>query len=242
VIFKTFGWSRPALLIGFFLASKIELLSYQANAAYGWSFLTRTGSLILIAFALATMIFLIRQKSTDVSESDTSDQKIQLIFTALLAVFPTTMIFAIIDLDYRASIFPIALSAFLLLLLISISLLQILRLNKAGAELVRSHTILKILSRNVFENDGNLMDHLRAYTILPVFFGLVFLLGFPIATVALINGFILMHDRTKYLTSGSISAVVLIVLWTMSSALTLQYPAGIIANLISLPWWLGGLY
>jgi putative tricarboxylic transport membrane protein len=242
VIFKTFGWSRPALLIGFFLASKIELLSYQANAAYGWSFLTRTGSLILIAFALATMIFLIRQKSTDVSESDTSDQKIQLIFTALLAVFPTTMIFSIIDLDYRASIFPIALSAFLLLLLISISLLQILRLNKAGAELVGSHTILKILSRNVFENDGNLMDHLRAYTILPVFFGLVFLLGFPIATVALINGFILMHDRTKYLISGSISAVVLIVLWTMSSALTLQYPAGIIANLISLPWWLGGLY
>ncbi|MFY9241095.1 MAG: tripartite tricarboxylate transporter permease, partial [Roseovarius sp.] len=46
VIMKSYGWSRPALLIGFFLSSKIELLSYQTSAVYGMSFLWRTGSLI----------------------------------------------------------------------------------------------------------------------------------------------------------------------------------------------------
>ena len=46
--FKNFGWSRPALLIGFFLSTKVELLSYQTQAVYGLSFLTRPVSIILI--------------------------------------------------------------------------------------------------------------------------------------------------------------------------------------------------
>ena len=54
VIFKTFGWSRPALLIGFFLSPKIELLSYRKRSVWN-VFLYRTGSLILIVLALATI-------------------------------------------------------------------------------------------------------------------------------------------------------------------------------------------
>lgn len=242
VVFKAFGWSRPALLIGFFLASKIELLSYQANAAYGWSFLTRTGSLILIALALATVVFLIRQKGSVVGESSRRDQKGQLIFTGLLAVFPAAMIVAISGLDPRANVFPIALSGALLVMLFTIAVLQAMRLNPATSETVNRIAPLRIMSRNIFENEGTLGDHLRAYLIFPVFFGLVMLLGFPIAAVALINGFVLMHDRSKYIVSLAISAAVLIILWTLSGALTLQYPAGVIANIISLPWWLGGAY
>jgi hypothetical protein len=242
VVFKAFGWSRPALLIGFFLASKIELLSYQANAAYGWSFLTRSGSLLLVALALATIVFLIRQKGSKVAESSRSDQKGQLIFTGVLALFPAAMILAIIELDPRANVFPIALSGALLITLFMIAGLQAMRLNPTTSKTVSRFTPLRIMSQNIFENEGTLSGHLRNYMILPVFFGLVMLLGFPIAAVALINGFVLMHDRRKYIVSGAISAAVLIILWTLSGALTLQYPAGVIANVISLPWWLGGAY
>ena len=65
VIMKSYGWSRPALLIGFFLSSKIELLSYQTSAVYGMSFLWRTGSLILIAVTVLTLWLLLRQKMGD---------------------------------------------------------------------------------------------------------------------------------------------------------------------------------
>jgi hypothetical protein len=37
-----------------------------------------------------------------------------------------------------------------------------------------------------------------------------------------------------------VSVAVLIILWTLSSVLTLQYPAGLIADFLPLPWWLGG--
>ena len=52
ITFKAFGWSRPALLIGFFLSTKVELLSYQTQAVYGLTFLTRPVSIILIAKTL----------------------------------------------------------------------------------------------------------------------------------------------------------------------------------------------
>ena len=105
---------------------------------------------------------------------------------------------------------------------------------------IASNAALRTMSRNIFENHGTLYDQVRAFAMIPVFLGLVFLLGFPIAAVALINGFILMHDRSKYLVSIIVSAAVLIILWTLSGVLTLQYPAGIIADFLPLPWWLGG--
>jgi hypothetical protein len=99
---------------------------------------------------------------------------------------------------------------------------------------------LRTMSRNIFENHGTLYDQVLAFAMIPVFLVLVFLLGFPIAAAVLINGFILMHDRSKYLVSIIVSAAVLIILWTLSGVLTLQYPAGIIADFLPLPWWLGG--
>ena len=109
-------------------------------------------------------------------------------------------------------------------------------------EMHPSNAALRTMSRNIFENHGTLYEQVHAFAMIPVFPGLVFLLGFPIAAVALINGFILMHDRSKYLVSITVSAAVLIILWTLSGVLTLQYPAGIIADFIPLPWWLGGAH
>ena len=48
ITFKAFGWSRPALLIGFFLSTKVELLSYQTQAVYGLTFLTRPVSILYL--------------------------------------------------------------------------------------------------------------------------------------------------------------------------------------------------
>lgn len=240
VIFKTFGWSRPALLIGFFLSSKIELLSYQVSAAYGLSFLTRTGSIILIILALGTIFLLLRQKMSPQGSSAVSEQRKQFVFTCLMALFPISMILQVINLDFRASIYPIALCGILLVLLATIAVLQVMRQTHSMERVISSNPALRVMSRNIFENEGAFFDQARAFALIPVFLVLVFLFGFPIAAVALINGFILMHDRSKYLVSILISVAVLVVLWTLSGVLTLQYPAGIIADFFPLPWWLGG--
>jgi hypothetical protein len=240
VMFKTYGWSRPALLIGFFLSSKIELLSYQVSAAYGLSFLYRTGSIILIFLALGTIFLLLRQKMTPDGRSTVEEAGKQTLFTCFLALFPITMILQVVALDFRASIYPIALSGVLLLLLVSIAGLQMVQQRPEMQRITDANMALRTMSRNIFENHGTLYDQVLAFAMIPVFLVLVFLLGFPIAAVALINGFILMHDRSKYLVSIIVSAAVLIILWTLSGVLTLQYPAGIIADFLPLPWWLGG--
>jgi len=240
VMFKTYGWSRPALLIGFFLSSKIELLSYQVNAAYGLSFLFRTGSIILIILAFGTIFLLLRQKMTPVGNSASEEAAKQMIFTCLISLLPMTMILQVIDLDFRASIYPIALSGVLLLLLASIAVLQMMQQKPELERVISSNAALRTMSQNIFENHGTLYDQVRAFALIPVFLVLVFLLGFPIAAVALINGFILMHDCRKYLVSTIVSVAVLIILWTLSSVLTLQYPAGLIADFLPLPWWLVG--
>jgi len=240
VVFKTFGWSRPALLIGFFLSSKIELLSYQVSAAYGLSFLYRTGSIILIVLAFGTIALLLRQKMSPVRRAAVTEQRKQALFTCLVALLPISMILQVVNLDFRASIYPIALSGALLALVATIAVLQVMRQAPAMDDIISRNAALRVMSQNIFESEGTLFDQLRAFTLIPVFLGLVFVLGFPIAAVALINGFILLHDRSKYLISITVSAAVLIILWTLSGVLTLQYPAGIITDFIPLPWWLGG--
>lgn len=240
VMFKTYGWSRPALLIGFFLSSKIELLSYQVSAAYGLSFLSRTGSIILIILAFATIFLLLRQKMTPDGKSTVDEVGKQIMFTGVLALFPITMILQVMGLDFRASIYPIALSGVLLLLLAAIAGLQVMQQRPEMARVIASNSALRTMSRNLFENHGTLIDQVRAFALIPVFLCLVFLVGFPLAAVALINGFILMHDRSKYLVSIIVSVAVLVILWTLSGVLTLQYPPGIIADFLPLPWWLGG--
>ena len=62
ITFKNFGWSRPALLIGFFLSSKVELLSYQTQAVYGLSFISRPVSIILYITMCCNLIFIIKTK------------------------------------------------------------------------------------------------------------------------------------------------------------------------------------
>jgi len=242
VVFKTFGWSRPALLIGFFLSSKIELLSYQVSAAYGLSFLYRTGSIILIVLAFGTIALLLRQKMSPVRRAAVTEQRKQALFTCLVALLPISMILQVVNLDFRASIYPIALSGALLALVATIAVLQVMRQAPAMDDIISRNAALRVMSQNIFESEGTLFDQLRAFTLIPVFLGLVFVLGFPIAAVALINGFILLHDRSKYLISITVSAAVLIILWTLSGVLTLQYPAGIITDFIPLPWWLGGAH
>jgi hypothetical protein len=150
------------------------------------------------------------------------------------------MILQVVALDFRASIYPIALSGVLLLLLASIAGLQMRQQRPEMQRMNDSNAALRIISQNIFENHGTLYDQVLAFAMIPVFLVLVFLLGFPIAAAVLINGFILMHDRSKYLVSIIVSAAVLIILWTLSGVLTLQYPAGIIADFLPLPWWLGG--
>ncbi len=238
ISFKAFGWSRPALLIGFFLSTKVELLSYQTQAVYGLTFLTRPVSIILIILCFGTILLLLRQKFKQSNTSSSlKNKKNQIYYVLVLLILPLLMISMISSLDYRASLYPISLCVISVLLLTIIFFVKIIDYNKHH---LLKYSIVKFVNINIYEQNSGFNNQFFYYLSFIGYLIMNFIVGFPIASVVFINAFIIFHDKRDYKISIIISFILLVILWFLSYMLTLQFPNGLIGLLIDMPWWLGG--
>ena len=238
ITFKAFGWSRPALLIGFFLSTKVELLSYQTQAVYGLTFLTRPVSIILIVLCFGTILLLLRQKfKQSYTSSALKNKKNQIYYVLILLVLPLLMISLISSLDYRASLYPISLCVVSILLLTIIFFVKIIDYNNHN---LLKYSFVKFVNMNIYEQNSGFNNQFFYYLSFIGYLIMNYIVGFPIASVIFINAFIIFHDKRDYKISIIISFVLLVILWFLSSMLTLQFPNGLIGLLIDMPWWLGG--
>ena len=238
ITFKAFGWSRPALLIGFFLSTKVELLSYQTQAVYGLTFLTRPVSIILIVLCFGTILLLLRQKfKQSYTSSALKNKKNQIYYVLILLVLPLLMISLISSLDYRASLYPISLCVVSILLLTIIFFVKIIDYNNHH---LLKYSFVKFVNMNIYEQNSGFNNQFFYYLSFIGYLIMNYIVGFPIASVLFIIAFIIFHDKRDYKISIIISFVLLVILWFLSSMLTLQFPNGLIGLLIDMPWWLGG--
>ena len=238
ISFKAFGWSRPALLIGFFLSTKVELLSYQTQAVYGLTFLTRPVSIILIILCFGTILLLLRQKFKQINTSSSlENKKNQIYYVLVLLILPLLMISMISSLDYRASLYPISLCVISVLLLTIIFFVKIIDYNKHH---LLKYSIVKFVNINIYEQNSGFNNQFFYYLSFIGYLIMNFIVGFPIASVIFINAFIIFHDKRDYKISIIISFILLVILWFLSYMLTLQFPNGLIGLMIDMPWWLGG--
>ena len=238
ITFKAFGWSRPALLIGFFLSTKVELLSYQTQAVYGLTFLTRPVSIILIVLCFGTILLLLRQKfKQSYTSSALKNKKNQIYYVLILLFLPLLMIYLVSSLDYRASLYPISLCVVSILLLTIIFFVKIIDYNNHH---LLKYSFVKFVNMNIYEQNSGFNNQFFYYLSFIGYLIINFIVGFPIASVIFINAFIIFHDKRDYKISIIISFVLLVVLWFLSHMLTLQFPNGLIGSLIDMPWWLGG--
>ena len=238
ITFKAFGWSRPALLIGFFLSTKVELLSYQTQAVYGLTFLTRPVSIILIILCFGTILLLLRQKfkQSNVSSSP-KNKKNQIYYVLILLVLPILMISLISSLDYRASLYPISLCVVSILLLTIIFFVKIIDYNN---HYLLKYSFVKFVNMNIYEQNSGFNNQFFYYLSFIGYLIMNYIVGFPIASVIFINAFIIFHDKRDYKISIIISFILLVILWFLSYMLTLQFPNGLIGLMVDMPWWLGG--
>ena len=238
ITFKAFGWSRPALLIGFFLSTKVELLSYQTQAVYGLTFLARPVSIILIVLCFGTILLLLRQKfKQSYTSSALKNKKNQIYYVLILLVLPILMISLISSLDYRASLYPISLCVVSILLLTIIFFVKIIDYNNHH---LLKYSFVKFVNMNIYEQNSGFNNQFFYYLSFIGYLIMNYIVGFPIASVIFINAFIIFHDKRDYKFSIIISFALLVILWFLSHMLTLQFPNGLIGLLIDMPWWLGG--
>lgn len=235
IILKRFGWPRPALLIGFFLAPRLEASTYQALQVYGLSFMERWGSIILFAILLFSIFAAIRFKP-DRPDDETMEKfhgprtrPIQLAVTVGFIIIAVLAIIDGVQRKFLAMIFPVGVGVLTLGFLIPVLVGQL-----------RAREPVIVL----FDTDsrrgasvGTIIEYLLWIVGL---LGGVAILGFPIAMVTFIFVFTSVKADFNWRRNGLIAGGVLACLGTLAHFLTLRYPPGLLQHFIDMPWWLGG--
>jgi len=234
VFMKRFGWSRPALLIGYFLAPRLEPTIYQAYQVYGFSFLERPiviGLVIVTALSIfAAWRFSPNQGKTYVEESahGASNRKPQLAFAAVLLAF---VVYALVDsfnYTWYGAIF-MQITAVIGLLLFVPLIYFMVRTDKPAGFLHDAERTLKV----------DFSDYHYLGWILGMF-ALVGLVGFPIGCALFIFLFIQNKVGGAPLKHAVMGIAGVAFLGVMSHFLTLRYPGGVLLQFFDMPWWLGG--
>jgi TctA family transporter len=231
---KRFGWSRPALLIGYFLAPRLEPTIYQAYQVYGLTFFERPIVITLLCLTIISIFaawrFSPNRGKTYPEEGPhgASTKKPQLVFAGAMLAFIGYAFVDSFNYTWIGGIFMQIVAAVALLMMIPLLF-----------DIVRSRTASGALYDGERDIDSDRSDYHYLGWILGMF-GLIALVGFPFGCALYIFYFIqkkVGNSPVKHAAMG-ISGVAF--LGMMSYFLTLRYPEGLLQYFVEMPWWLGG--
>jgi len=234
VFMKRFGWSRPALLIGYFLAPRLEPTIYQAYQVYGMKFLERpivVGLLILTVVSIfAAWRFSPNRGKTyrDDSQHGASRKTPQLIFTLLLFAFTLYALVDSFNYTWYGGIFPRIVAAIGVLLFLPL-VVQMFRTDAASGILCDEEKTI-VADQSNYHYLGWILG----------MFALVGLVGFPFGCALFIYFFIQNKVEIAHLKHAAMGVTGVAFLGVMSYFLTLRYPEGLLEQFVKMPWWLGG--
>lgn len=112
IFMKRFGWSRPAFLIGFVLATQAESYLNMSVQFYGWDMFLRPGVLIIMALSLISIYFSRRgavdEHAALLEKEVSTNPKLlpQLGFAGLVMLFIIIVIFDSYQQSFLGGIFP----------------------------------------------------------------------------------------------------------------------------------------
>jgi putative tricarboxylic transport membrane protein len=241
VYMRRFGWPRPALLIGFVLATQAETYLYQAVQFYGWDFLTRTGVMIIAAITVVSVWLGLRAR---VSDSATEDllmregdrdsgfaatfraRKPQIVFTLLVLAAFVVGIVDSMGHSFLGRVFPLFM--FSLGAAFTLAALGFLAFAPAGTPAAFDNE-----PRQLAEGARSMWGGLIWVALLVA---LTAVFGFVIALVLFFIGFLRTRARASWLMTSilTVSATGFVVL--LAYALNLRFPGGWLQEVTRLPW------
>lgn len=234
VYMKRFGWSRPALLIGFVLSVRVESSVYQTVALYGTSFLQRPIVLILLVLTLASIaaaVYLKAAPTQEIGEETAYSSRgtlPQWAMMASVAVFAVYVMWDVIGQNQLTALYPIIAGGTILLCLVPLAIAMVSS-RQAGIMFYDEESDLDAKpSRSAEFWMMVILGHLAICA----------LVGFVLGTALFITGFLVVFGRAKpwQAVAGAVGFV--LVLGVLSHQLTLRYPEGLLQTWadISLPW------
>ena len=136
IFMKRFGWSRPAFLIGFVLATQAESYLNMSVQFYGWEMFLRPGVIIILLLSLVSLYF--SRKGTvdenaelmDESKGFEYDPLPQVIFAGLVLAFIILSLFDSFRQSFLGAVFPLVIAG--VIFPFGVWLLFVLLKNKNG--------------------------------------------------------------------------------------------------------------
>lgn len=231
---RRYGYSRPALVVGYVLADGIETNLYQTVNFYGFDVFTRPIFLILLALAVVCAYFgikLIRSQKKETQAVVNIPLGFgQLAFLGFIAAVAVGIIVFSLDLLFLSKILPISLGV--VTLLVAAALLWHMTRQTEGPNLARFDD--ELVGDNV---DKAPPEHQLAWFVGLIVGGL--LVGFFLAIGLFIAIFLKVRTELSNLKIAILTGSGLAVLAFVGHVLRLDYPEGLLQRLIDLPWPLG---
>lgn len=234
VLFKTGGWSRPALLIGYFLSPELETTLYQTVQVYGFDFFARPQSVFLIALIVISVTAAIRIGRPRKAAADTKPKKNDTASTGEPApdgtvalglgiagvAFAGIVAVTVLDQPFLGRVYPLTIAAITAVL----SAVVLLRQLRAG----------------IGTGAPESATYVQPFALFLTLLAFIALLGLPIGggAFALVT---LLRRKDLGLQSVLISAALAFAMPAFFGyALNLRSPGGLVPMLLDLPNYVGG--
>lgn len=229
---KRFGWSRPALLIGFVLARRLEASVYQSVQVYGTSFLQRPGVLILIGLIIVSILIATRMKPhrqplTSEGPHAPENKAPQLIFLCVLAGCIGYALYDATERTFLARLFPMIVASITLALVGAVAVLSSRkRPSYVFFDSEREWGADEQPSRGELHYQGWMLGLLGSAAVF----------GFVLGIFVYITTFLRLKARVAWPWAAIAASVAIGLLTALSHFLVLNYPQGIVQSLLELPW------
>jgi TctA family transporter len=221
IYMRRFGWSRPALLIGFVLSNSLEDAVYRTIQIYGFDFLLRPLALSFFILSIGFVWYIVRNKTKALK--DDLDPRAALrrgpqVAFVLLTIF-TVIVFMVdaLRLKFLAAVFPIATGLLTLILLV----LLVLKMRAAtGVSAVLIDT--EASSNEESQSFLSIAPFLIGIPILSLIVGFEF--AVPIFTIMLLR----LKARMSWRFCILYSIAAFAFFWGLGEVLSLLYPEGLL--------------
>jgi TctA family transporter len=232
VYMKRFGWSPPALLIGFVVANRLDASVYQSIQVYGMSFLERTGVQVMIALIVVSIILAVRFKRartplTQEGPHGAVARTPQLIFLGLMTAFVAFVIYEMSGLAFLGRVFPLSVAAITLVLLVAAFVLSLRkRPSYVLQDSEREWSADDRPAHSVWHYQGWILGLLVAAAAV----------GFVLGIFVYITVFLHMKAQVRWSRAALAASGAVVVLSVLSRILVLDYPEGILQLVVAMPW------
>lgn len=236
---KRFGWSRPAMLIGFVLADQIETYLYQAIQFHEWGMATRPGVLIIAAIIVVSIWLGARNRpegepGADAPQRHARDLTPQLLFAGFVVVVFVVALADSLRHSLLGAVFPASAAAVMLVA----GLFVFYGIWRSAGEPTPYNEDAERPGIAGHENPERGIWHYLNWLL--ALLGMTALAGFFISLNLFFLAFLRREAKVSWSRAVLLTVMADLVLMFLSWLMTLDLPEGLLQrNVPDLPWPLG---